>query len=703
MPSFHPSTLEAIQSLRQRFPSAPFLTLGQTVLWDEPVKAAFCRILEQCAPDAATVAAVHDTDYFAKLAPFDNREEKFVIVPHNDGDTRGLWSAAGELSCLFGSETVPTRATLTENGVAVDRVARNFPGGLEALLNQETDAWGWRALVHTEPHPLIAADVKLRDIAPALRRQLEWGLGQSVQFLAEPEAGQKLTAQMLAWVEEYISVQPDGTLSGLYQWLTPKLWVLMRGGQSCNLQTGASMELFRFNPQTCKLPRFAFVELFLQPATREIAKKCYNEALRGSGIYELSQFGPGALPFDVVIPGHGRGTLRLHESSLFIQTEEPITLCTGCDCGSIEDLADALQNKFGPEVALVGKAVSLISMLAAEFVFVFHERASSYTARTQKMNQCLREAGISLALHPMLRLKYATWDALKTTPATFRLPTHLATAFSAPTISATEFAARWEAVCDEQDRLRGALKSCQAPRDLLNLLADWKGAFWIEKLEEYREGRGVIKTLREQTQVLEAEVLRLRQNARANLEAAATLERQKGEDFRATVQPLRERLFDLKEAMANRLVAVGPDGKPVKLSREEKAAQASRELQEENEIESLREKIETRQAERAHFDEQISKLRGQARNEQAEAKSHIAERVALERSAEAVEARATIARIEAEAELARLRFVRDAIAVSAGLRYTNFRPTAWWFPLVSPGGEWFDELARTAQARLEEL
>jgi hypothetical protein len=125
------------------------------------------------------------------------------MLPHNDGATRDLWSAAGELSCLFGSETVPTRAALSENGVAFDRVARGYPGGSEALLNNETEAWGWRALVHTEPRPLIAADVRLRDIMPALRAQLEWGFQRACAFWARrqrnhngaAEVGQRVLAE----------------------------------------------------------------------------------------------------------------------------------------------------------------------------------------------------------------------------------------------------------------------------------------------------------------------------------------------------------------------------------------------------------------------------------------------------------------------------------------------------------------------------
>lgn len=419
MAEFQPETISTIQELVARYPGTPFLTLGQTVLWDEPLKAAFCRILEGVAPGAPMVAAVHDTDYFAKLSHVENRDDKFVMLPHNDGDTRGLWSAAGEISCLFGSETVPSRQMLTENGVAFERVAAGYPGGIDALLNEETAAWGWRALVQTEHHPLIAADVKLRDIGPALRQQLEWGFAQSLQIVQAPAVApssdesaecacptpcgpREVAARITGWVDEYLQLDADGTLSDLYRWLTPRLWAMVRGTGSCNLESDHSLRLFQFNRATATRPRFRFVDLFLQPATRELARRCYDEAVRGSGIYSLDQFGPGALPFDVVIPGRGRGTLRQHEGSLYIETEEPITLCMGCNCGSVGELAEALEAKFGSNVALVGKAVALISMLAHEFIFVFHEKASGYTERTEQMNAALRSGGVDLQLHPLL-------------------------------------------------------------------------------------------------------------------------------------------------------------------------------------------------------------------------------------------------------------------------------------------------------------
>ncbi len=718
--ALHPSTVEVVRELRARYPQTPFLTLGQTVLWDEPTKAAFCRILETVAPDATMMAAVHDTDYFAKLPNPEaalQTDQKFVLLPHNDGDTRGLWSAAGELSCLFGGETVTGRGLLTQNGVAWDRVAKHYPGGERALANQETAAWGWRAIVHTEDAPLIAADVRLQDIAPALKEQLAWGFEESLKSLPQStlmtscddgcaacardanEVAQKISD----WVDEFIRDNSAATLSDLYRWLTPRLWCLVRGGGTCNLQTSTSMELFRFNSETATRPRFHFVDVFLNPQTREAANRAYNEAVQGSGIYTLDQLGVGALPLDVVIPGKGRGTLRLDNGSLYIDTTPAITLCLGCNCGSVQELADLLERQFGPDVALVGKAVALISMLSAEFIFVFHEKASSYTSRTQEMNRLMREAGITLELHPLLRLQYATWNSLQNVQTPLRLPSHLASAFGENEIVAGEFATRWETVCDAQDALREQLKAQHSPRDLLAFAAgQWNGD-WSRHAQNYEATRKVLLEVRERTQVLENEIADLQQTAREATQQANQIERTKGEDFRARVQPLRERLFDIKEAASARLNPVDEEGKPRRLTKEERQHQNTLEAQEAAEIAQLRAQIDALQTERARFDVEIGEQRRQAFEARSAAKAKTAERVALEKGESTSAARRDVARIEYEAELERLRRVRDAIRVSSGLRYTNYRPTAWWFPLVSPDGAWFRSLAQSAQARLEEL
>ena len=686
------------------------------MLWDEPAKAAFCRMLETLAPNAVMVAAIHDTDYFAKLPRSESevtRREKFALLSHNDGDTRGLWSAAGEISCLFGSETVPSRHALTENGVEFDRVARDYPGGAEALLNQETNAWGWRALVQTEAHSMIAGNVKLRDIGPALISQIEWAINQSLQIAWPEDSGiceacatqaRENAAKLFTWTRDYLGQEPDATLSDFYRWLTPRLWALVRGGGSCNLTTGTSLRLFQFNQETCSLPRFGFVELFLNPATRETATRCYNDAVRGSGIYTLDQFRPGALPFDVVIPGHGRGTLHLHEGTLTIDTEPRRSIQAKCE--SVTQLAEILEDNFGADVALVGKAVSLISMLAQEFIFVFHEKASSYTHRTQKMNAALREAGIQLDLHPMLRLQYATWDALSEARAVFNLPPHLEAAFNRKTIPAGEFAARWTDVCEAQDALRAELKNCRSPRELMNLLAARFGGEWARRRDEFDAAHAIISMMHEQTSSLQTEIESLRAEARVAIQQAEEVERAKGDDFRASLNPRRQRLFDIKEAQAERATAIEMDavtGKPRKLSKEEREAARALVESENEEIEALRQQIVEHQNRRQEFDEKIERFRSLAREKRALAKQKVREKLTVERGNDVIQARQARRELRYQAELERLRRTRDAIMVSEGLRYTNYRPTAWWFPLVSPDGKWFDAMVGTAQARIEQL
>ena len=716
-PNIPAETVAALRELRTLYPETPFLTLGQTVLWDEPVKAAFCRLCEslefggQVPPGARVVAGVHDTDYFAKLEGLAIKSQSFAVLRHNDGDTRGLWSAAGELSALFGAEIVPSRGDFTREGVAFARAARAYNGGAEALLNQETDAPLWRAIVHTEPHPLISADVQLSDITPALREQLRWGFRQSLNINGcppdfdddEPCPSRDIARAILGWVEEFAMLNADASLSDLYKDLIPKIWRLVRGGTTCELETTTSLDLFRFNAQTASLPRFHFVDIFLNPATRELAKRCYNEALGGSGIYTLDGFGEGALPFDVVVPGRGRGTLRLHEGNVIVETEEPIEICRNCDPHSIGDLAALLESEFGPDIALVGKAVSLISMLSAEFIFVFHEKASGYTKRTHAMNQALRARGIELKLHPMLRLQYETWNALAGVEAEFNLPPHLAYLWEGARVSAQEFAATWLLKCDECDAVRAKLKACHKTEGLMDALAELKGENWLAKKAEYETARAQLRDLRAQVAPLQTQRAESQQQAREATREAQMLEGEKGDFFRAQIWPRKEAIRDIRENAAARVNPLDEAGKPRKLSRDERALVADLEAQEAARQSELRAQIAERETQWREFDARIEGAQGRARTHKTEAQSALEAQLTLEKSAAAQQPRARIEALEAQAELARLLLVRDAMRAADSLRQNNVRPTAWWLPMVSPDGKWFDALATTARARIEAL
>ena len=670
--------------LHERFPDTPFLALGQTALWDEPTKATLRRALDRVSPGAHLIAATHDTDYFAKLPghPPAREHGAYALVTHDDARTRGLWSAAGEMSRLFGSEDVPTVDALQETGgVEIHRALRGADDG-RGLLGDLTEAWGWTGIIYTYWDRKISRDVPLCEILPVLNDQIGWAIEGTASVLSGEDAthARATGERMRAWVAAYAGANPDASLTQLYRDLTPRLYEMLLGAPAANLTTSSTTELLRLNTTTAGLPRFKFLDLFLSPITRRVALDAYNLAVGGSDIYTLDRFGDGALPFDLVVPGQGRGTLCVPgDGTIFVDTPQPITLCdTGCDFSSVEKLAALIERELGPDCTLVGKAVSLLPMLAAEFIIVFHEGASGYSDRTQAMLAHFVRRGIVLpTIHPILRLRYNTWDALQavgTEPERrFTLPEFLAQAFAQATITLPEFAACWRcAVKRENDRL-ATLATLRSPRELLAYLAseDENSGKWQEAARTYDAANMTLMRLRDRGQAIQGRVYTFYDQIRADKIAADRLERAKGDDFRARVQPLRDQMAQ----------AQSPDEAP-----------------------RLQAQIDALQSERAlTFDAEIVSHRAQVRYACEYVRDLKAKRLDLERGDESMQARATLRRVEADAELAKARLVRNALQAVHGLPHTNFRPTAWWFPLVDPTGAWFDRLAETAEFYLEPL
>ena len=138
-----------LDELDQIAPSVPLIALGQTVFWDEPVKAGVARALLQKHSDRRFIAGVHDTDYFAKTPTKKSTKRRFQALPHNDTNTKEIWSAAAEFSALFGSETPIKKETLAATGVKLHRIESARPGLLDSL----TEAFGWRGIVSLEEEP----------------------------------------------------------------------------------------------------------------------------------------------------------------------------------------------------------------------------------------------------------------------------------------------------------------------------------------------------------------------------------------------------------------------------------------------------------------------------------------------------------------------------------------------------------------------
>lgn len=644
------SVEEALAELERVAPGAPLLALGQTVFWDEPMKAGIALAARKMGLNRGFVAGVHDTDYFAKFPSPVHESGRFRALPHNDTTTKGLWSAAGEFSSLFGSETVITRDVLQKSGLRIALLERARPGFLE----QATEAWGWRGVASLDDHPPITAEVSLRQVWPELHKTLSWAVDLTVDSLTgedrtEAERKAEQLEEMLCDARD-----EDGprTLAGCYRQLLPKLAEYCTN-TSPDIHTTTTTELLKFNRETCSLPRFQLVAAFIDPRTRDRAREAYNASLEGSGIFNLEKFGTGALPFDLVVPGRGRGTVRLGTRGAIIETPQPIFLSFKKPISGISEFAAAIESKLGPDCTLVGKALTLIGMLATEFVFVFHEGASSYVSRSRDLHGRLAEAGIELKCNPILRVKYTPWDALQVSCIWLSLPEPLRQPFGGEHICAQSFARKWRAVAREQEELLGNLGQLRRPIDLIRFLDKSVGGAWNRIAEEYEELHAVLSKLEIELKTLRSERTALYKKVRELRTEKVRAEAQKGEHFRAHI-------FEKEPSEADLL-----------------------------ERERLTHAVEAAVHEEAVIKRRIRELYSQQE-----------ELVSSPEIRRVHERRRTL---ELEAELKRLDLIRDAVIASKGLETASNRPSAWWFPLVSPDGLWFRETVSSARCYLEPL
>ncbi|MCL6534379.1 MAG: hypothetical protein K6U12_14030, partial [Armatimonadetes bacterium] len=252
--------------------------LGQTVFWDEPMKASLLPFLQNSSPPRPFLFGVHDTDYFGRAhthaIPHDAYvADGFAMLPHNDGSTRALWASAGEISQLFGCEVFPTREQFRRFGGSLERLAHTMPNGRQALIDQLTEAWGWRGLVTTDPHPRPIAEMPLAKVLPALDALLQWGFEGTLERLANPEQrayAHSQAEQIRRAVHQRAQAMPNGNLADLYRYLYPDFLRALIGDIPEFVGFTRTSELLRFNTQTAHLPRFRLVDLFVSPATRSL-------------------------------------------------------------------------------------------------------------------------------------------------------------------------------------------------------------------------------------------------------------------------------------------------------------------------------------------------------------------------------------------------------------------------------------------------
>lgn len=665
-----------ITRLKTELAGVKLLALGQTVFWDEPMKAVLRHMLDERLPDAKMLIGIHDADYFSKVPASLKLRDGWAILPHDDGTTRDLWVATGEISRLFGSETMPTRELLVEYGVQIDKLGRDYPGGRTAFIDTVTEAWGWRGLVHVDSGTEVSCCVPLREALPHLLELLSWGFRETLESLADSDAGRgRLIAdEMLEEVKAYSSSRPDASIADMFRDFLPKFYERLLGYEPGNLELTTSLELFRFNRSTSDLPRFRPVDVFLNPATRDACQAAYDAAVAGSDIYTLDRFPDGAIPFDLVIPGKGRGTICMRDGEVVIDLDEPVHIpCTACPA-DIHGLASMVEDQFGPNVGLVGKAVTLVLMMASEFVFILNLEGSAYIPRCRTMVAAMNRDGIDLSFHPILRIGYNTWNSLRASEATFNLPGHLAAAFGQGEITAVEFSDSWRSVVDAQERLLETIKDLSTTDELVDFLARHKGESWAERGSEYQRTSSFLRELSNKTEPMKEESIALKDLAYRIKQDVQQLEQEKGEHFRTTIKPLRDEVWQMQQN--------GADEERTNL---------------------IEDRIRAHETERADFERRIAERRAEALDAQNRSQDLKKQVQNLEKGPETVAAREALKAIEYEAELARAWLVRDAVLTSKGLRYAGHRPSAWWFMLVDPRLNWFKQVVETAEFSFEEI
>lgn len=630
---FHPSVYSTIEELINNYPGVKLVSAAQTVFWDEPVKAILRRILDLQAPEVSILLLIHDTDYASNFPRLIAKlEDEYAIISHNDGATRGLWAAVGEVSRLFGSEVVPTRELFIRYGVPLKRLVSWNPENPEDFLNKETEAWGWRTLIPFRKPRVLAADIALHSALPWLFQILDWAWQETINSLvssSDQKRAWEKAKEIRSWINNYFGSHPQATLTQLYQALLPLFYRELLGYNPSKVEISSTTQWLRFNRETCRLPRFRLLEKFLHPSTRGICCQAYNQAIRNSGIYPLEEFGEGSFPFDLVIPGQGRGTLRIIEKKVVVEMEDPVFLTASRPIEDIDQLARLVEDRWGKEVVLVGKAITFISMLAQESILVLNEDASPYIFRTKIMLEALRKNGVELSHYPLLRLRYHTWEAAEQLKLIVKLPEHLAESFGKKEISFQEFSRLWKGVVEEQRKILDQIQKLKG-RKWLSFLREEKGSEWLEKFNLYEE---VCQQLREF-----------------------------GEKAKKIAQKIyygQKEIKQLKDEI--------PELEVKKLDWEIKNKKR-RIHQLQNEIEKIKETYRY--------------WKNDPRRQSL---------------------RCLREKLEYEAEIARLHIVRNALLVYYGLPYINHRPTAWWFLLLSPGGEWFGNLLERTELYWEKL
>jgi chromosome segregation ATPase len=233
------------------------------------------------------------------------------------------------------------------------------------------------------------------------------------------------------------------------------------------------------------------------------------------------------------------------------------------------------------------------------------------------------------------------------------LPEPFQRPFGVEQLCTPSFAARWREVGEEQKVLLNELSQLVRPIDVIRYLGKTAGGSWLALATEYESLHKRLEGLKVEIEALRKERIEAIHEYRALKQKRVSAERAKGDHFRAFI-------FE-------------KDPKPEDIAERERLTQ----------------RVEEAIAQIDAAKRSIAKL--------LQAQSSLAQ------APEVLAVHERRRSIELEAELKRLSLIREAVINSDGLNHANHRPSAWWFPLVCPGGKWFRQTIESAEYYLEHI
>ena len=402
----------------------------QNLFWDAPLKIA---LLAEAS--YKVLHNVHTADVFSRPPEKGRGKEtngaKLSKEAYRPDGNYNCWTATVEAAPFLGRMAIHPDEFVTRgvNFKSLTVASSSLDNAVEELT-----AGDWLGVHHSQAER-VAHGFKIKEIIDAYR-QLRKTLLKNMRESVEPAHGANVIEvfSRLFCLDDYVDKDwPFAALSAVERMLEDYPLDKVRFTTSVD----------EYSAEKLNNKASSFLPLFLQHYPR--ACQAYNEAIKGEGRDAMSSLTDGQLPFYAVVK-NSRGEL------VRIDLEYQ-------DGDTLKNVVERTA-KQGSVIALLGKANILLIEHLMKGPLVLPEGGSSYSPKAFRFVTLFREAtGVSLPLHPLLRLRFHALDALADIPGAFRLPNYLREAFSSEWITGAEFAREWRSVVaraeSEADDLAG--------------------------------------------------------------------------------------------------------------------------------------------------------------------------------------------------------------------------------------------------------